>query len=131
METLEKTLIIPARQRPVCSKNILNNVPVRRNAIAMNKNFTFTGSVTKNPFRYQPFKLRPFRIFRGCHPNVNVDAAENCRLDITTIKAMNVQDDVPSIPIDNFKDQFVLWFDLVSMQDATENCPYWNYLENH
>ena len=34
------------------------------------------------------------------------------------------QDDIPSIPIDNFKDHYVLVFDFASMQDATENCYY-------
>ena len=33
---------------------------------------------------------------------------------------MNFQDDIPSIPIDNFKDHYVLVFDLISMQDATK-----------
>ena len=37
---------------------------------------------------------------------------------------MNFQDDIPSIPIDNFKDHYVLVFDLTSMKDATENCHY-------
>ena len=37
---------------------------------------------------------------------------------------MNFQDDIPSIPIDNFIDHYVLVFDLTSMQDATENCQY-------
>ena len=40
------------------------------------------------------------------------------------MKAMNFQDDIPSIPIDVFKDHYVLVFDLTSMQDATENCHY-------
>ena len=40
------------------------------------------------------------------------------------MKAMNFQDDIPSIPIDNFQDHYVLVFDLTSMQDATENCHY-------
>ena len=40
------------------------------------------------------------------------------------MKAMNFQDDIPSIQIDNFKDHYVLVFDLTSMQDATENCHY-------
>ena len=40
------------------------------------------------------------------------------------MKAMNFQDDIPSIPIDDFKDQYVLVFDFTSMQDATENCHY-------
>ena len=37
------------------------------------------------------------------------------------MKAMNVQDDIPSIPIDDFKDHFVLVFELTSTQNATEN----------
>ena len=37
---------------------------------------------------------------------------------------MNFQDDIPSIPIDDFKDHYVLVFDLTSMQDSTENCHY-------
>ena len=37
---------------------------------------------------------------------------------------MNFQDDIPSIPIDDSKDHYVLVFDLTSMQDATENCHY-------
>ena len=43
---------------------------------------------------------------------------------VTTMKAMNFQDDIPSIPVDNFKDHYVLVFDLTSMQDATEHCDY-------
>ena len=38
--------------------------------------------------------------------------------------AMSFQDDIPSIPIDNFNDHYVLVLDLTSMQDATENCHY-------
>ena len=40
------------------------------------------------------------------------------------MKAMNDQDDTPSIPIDDFKDPYVLVFDLTSMQDATAICHY-------
>ena len=40
------------------------------------------------------------------------------------MKAMKIQEDIPSIPIDNFKDHYVLVFDLTSMQDATESCHY-------
>ena len=34
---------------------------------------------------------------------------------------MNLQDDIISTSIDNFKDHYVLVFDLISMQEATEN----------
>ena len=40
------------------------------------------------------------------------------------MKARNFQDDNPSIPVDTFKDHYVLVFDLTSMQDATEHCHY-------
>ena len=91
----------------------------------MNTNSAFIGSYTVNPFWYQQFDLRrQIRILRGCQPIVDFDAADNCRFYVTTLKAMNFQDDIPSITIDNFKDHYVLVLDLTSMQDATENCYY-------
>ena len=116
LETLVKTFIIPARQNQFIHENNFNKAPVRRTAIAMNANSAFTGSHTENPFWYQQFDLRQFRILRRGQPSVDFDAADNCRLYVTTMKAMNFQDDMPSIPIDNFKDHYVLVFDLTSMQ---------------
>ena len=124
LETLAKTFIIPARQSQFIQENIFNNAPIRRIAIAMNTNSAFTGSFTENPFWYQQFDLRQIRILRGGQPIVDFDTADNCRLYVTTMKAMNFQDDIPSITIDDFKDHYVLVFDLTSMQDATENCHY-------
>ena len=40
------------------------------------------------------------------------------------MKGMNFQDDISSIPNDNFKEHYVLVFVLTSMQDATENFYY-------
>ena len=122
LETLAKTFIIPARQNQFLQENIFNNAPVRRTAIAMNTNSAFSGSYTENPFWYQQFDLRQIRILRGGQPIVDFDAADNCRLYVTTMKAMNFQDGIPSILIDKFKDHYVLVFDLISMQDATANC---------
>ena len=124
LETLAKTFIIPAIQSQLIQENIFNNAPVRRIAIAMNTNSSFTGSYTENPFWYQQIQLRQITILRGGQPIVDFDAADNCRLYVTTMKAMNFQDDIPSIPIDNFKDHYVLVFDLTSIQDATENRHY-------
>ena len=90
----------------------------------MNTNSVFTGSFTENPFWYHQFDLRQIRILRGGQPIVYFDTADNGRLYVTTMKAMNLQDDIPSIPIDDFKDHYVLVIDLTSMQDATENCHY-------
>ena len=124
LETLAKTFIIPARKNQFIQENIFNNAPIRRIAIAMNTNSAFTGFCTENPFWYQQFDLRQIRILRGGQPIVDFDTVDNCRLYVTTMKAMNFQDDFPSTPIDDFKDHYVLVFDLTSMQDATENCHY-------
>ena len=120
LETLAKTFINAARQNKFIQENIFSNSPIRRIAIAMNTNSAFTGSYTENPFWSHQFELRQIRILRGGQPIVDFDAADNCRLYVTTMKAMNFRDDIPSIPIDNFKEHYVLVFDLTSMQDATE-----------
>ena len=124
LETLAKIFFIPARQNQFIQENVFNNAPVRRIAIAMNTNSAITGSSTENPFWYQQFSLRRIRLLGGGQPIVDLDAADNCRFYVTTMKAMNFQDDIPSIPIDNFKDHYVLVFDLTSMQDAIKNCHY-------
>ena len=124
LETLAKTFIIPVTQNQFIQENIFNNAPVRRIAIAMTTNSAFTGPYTKNPFWCQQFELRQIRIRRRRQPIVDFDAVDNCRLYVTTMKAMKFQDDIPLIPIDNFKDHYVLVFDLTSMQDAIENCYY-------
>ena len=99
LETLAKTFIIPARQNQFLQENIFRNAPVRRIAIAMNTNSAFTGSYTENPFWYQQFDLRQIRILRGGQPIVDFDAADNCRQYVTTMKALNFQDDNPSIQL--------------------------------
>ena len=124
LETLAKRFIIPARLNQFIQETIFNNAPVRRIAIAMNTNSAFTGSYTENTFWYQQFELRQIGKHRRGQPIVDFDPADNCCLYVTTMKAMNFQDDIPSIPIDNFKDHYVLVFCLTSMQDATENRNY-------
>ena len=124
METLAKTFITPARQNQFIQENIFNNAPIHRIAIAMSSNSAFPGSFAENPFWYRQFDLRDIRILRGGQPIVHHDTTDNCRLYVTTMEAMNFQDEISSIPVDNFKEHYVLVFDLASMQDATEQCHY-------
>ena len=124
METLAKTFIVPARRNHFIQEKIFNNEPIRRKTIAMNSNSAFTGSFAENPFWYQQFNLGGIRILRGGQLIVHHDTIDSCRLYDTTLKAMNSQDDIPSIPVDNFKDHYVLVFDLTSNQDATVHCHY-------
>ena len=42
------------------------------------------------------------------------------------MKVVKFGGDIPSIPIDNFKDHCMLIFDITSMQDSTE---HWHYPE--
>ena len=91
-----------ARKNQIIQKNIFNFAPARRNAIAMKTNPDILVSYTENSFRYQPFNLRQSRIIRGCQRTVVFDAANNC-LNVTTMKSMNFQDDIPSTPLDEFR----------------------------
>ena len=123
MDTLPKASFVPDRQNQSIQEIFLNKVPVRRIVIAMNTNSAFTGSHNENLFWDQKIVLRQFRIFRGGNSIVNFDASDKCCLPVTTMKAMNFQDDITSIPIDNFQDHYVLVFDLNSIQDDTEKIP--------
>ena len=131
LETLAKTFIIPARQNQFIQENIFNNAPIRRVAIAMNTNSALTGSFTESPFWYQQIDLRQMRILRWGQPNVDFDTADKCRLNVTTMKAMNFQDDISSIRIDDFKDHYELVFDLTSMQELLKIVTILSWLENH
>ena len=82
------------------------------------------GSYTGIPFWYQQFDLRQSRKLKDGQKILDFDVAGNCRLYATTMKELNFQDDIPSTPIDNFEDHYVLVFDLTSIEDATENCHY-------
>ena len=129
LETLAKTFIIPATQNQCIQENIFSNAHIRRVVTAMNTNSASTGSFFENPFWYQQFDLRQIRILKGGQPFVFSDTADNCRLYVTTMRAMKLEDDIPSIPIDDLKDYYVLVFDLTSMQDATEKCHYLEIVE--
>ena len=113
-----------ARQSQFIQENIFNNAPICRIAIAINSNSAFTGSFAENLFWYQQFNLRNIIKLRGGQSAVQHDTTDNCCLYVTTLKAVNFQEDIPSIPVDNFKDHYVLVFDLTSVQDATEHCHY-------
>ena len=114
----------PARKNQFIQENVFNNAPVCRIAIALKAYSAFTGSHTENTFRFQQIDLTQFPTLREAQPTVVFNAADNCRLFVTTKKAMKFQDDIPPIPTDMFKEYYVLGFDLTSMQDATENCHY-------
>ena len=101
-----------------------NEAQIRRVAIAMNTQSALTGSHTESPFSYHQFDFRQMRMPKNGQPFLLFDAADSCRLYVTTMKAMNFQVEIPSMLIDKFKDHYVLVFDLTSMHDATKKCSY-------
>ena len=84
-----------ARQKQLIRDNILNNAPARLIAFAMNTNSENTGSYTENPYWLQQFILRHIKILREFQPNVDFEAAGNCRLYVTAMEVMNFQDISP------------------------------------
>ena len=124
LEILAKRFIIPARQNQFIQENILNNAPIRRVAIAMTQTLPSLGLFQKTHSGINNLISDKLEYSEGGQPIFDFDTADNCRLYVTNMKAMNFQDDIPSIPLDDFEDHYVLVFDLTSMQDATENCHY-------
>ena len=55
---------------------------------------------------------------------VDFDDHDKFFLCVTTIKAMDFRDGNPPIANDNFKDNYQLVFELISMEDVTEKCHY-------
>ena len=97
----------------------------------MNTNSAITGPYTESPLWYQQIDLKQIKKLRRGQPIVDFDAADNGRLCVTTMEALNFQDAIRSIRIDNRKDHYVLVFDLTSMQDATKIVISQNQLKNH
>ena len=90
----------------------------------MNTNSAFTGHFQENPFHYQKFGLRKFRIVRGGRAIVSLDTTNDCRAYVTTMKAMNFNEEIPALPNHQFQNHYILVFDLTSLQDAGENIHY-------
>ena len=87
----------------------------------MNTNSAFTGHFQENPFHYQKFGLRELRIVRGSRAIVSVDTTNDCRAYVTTMKAMNFNEEIPALPNNLFQNHL---YHLTSLQDARENIHY-------
>ena len=124
METIARTFTFPSGQNQFIQEIVFNNAPIRTIAIAMNTNSAFTGHFQENPFHYQQFGLRELRIVRRDRAIVSVDTTNDCRAYVTTMKAMNFNEEIPALPNDLFQNHYVLVFDLTSLQDARKNIHY-------
>ena len=124
METIARTFIFPSRQNQFIQENIFNNAPIRRIAVAMNTNSAFAGSFHENFFNYQQFHLRELRVIRGGRAIISLDTTSTCLPYVTTMIAMQFNEDFPALPIEDFQNHYILVFDLTSLQDAAEQLHY-------
>ena len=80
--------------------------------------FAVTRSYIEKPFWYQQFDPKQVKKLRGAQTSADFDAVDTYCLSVTTMKAMNFEDDIPSNPCDSIKHHYLLVLDLISIQDA-------------
>ena len=68
----------------------------------MNTNSAVAGSFYENPFNYQHFHLRELRIIRGARAIIPLDTISPCRPYVTSMKAMQFNEDFPALPMEDF-----------------------------
>ena len=119
METKARTFIIPSRQNQFNQENVFNEAPISRIAVAMDTSLAVAGSFHENPFNYQQFHLRELRIVRGGRAIISLDTTSTCPY-VTTMKAMQFNEDFPALFMEDFQNHYILVFELTSLQDAAE-----------
>ena len=65
----------------------------------MNTNSAVAGSFHENSFNYQQFHLRELRTIRGGRAIISFDTTSSCRPFVTTMKAMQFNEDFPALPL--------------------------------
>ena len=58
MEKIARTVNVTSSYNQFIQENLFSNAPIRRIAIALNRNSAFTGNFQESPFHYQKFGLR-------------------------------------------------------------------------
>ena len=90
----------------------------------MNTNSAVAGSFHENPSNYQQFYLRELRVIRGGRANISLDTIFPCHPYVTTMKAMQFNEDFSALLTEDFQNHSILVFDLTSLQDAAEQLHY-------
>ena len=122
--TIARTFIIPSRQNQFIQENVFNDAPIRRIAEAMNTNSAAAGSFREIFFNYEQFHLRELRIIRGGRAIISLDTTSPCRPYVTTMKALQFNEDFPALLMEDFQNHYIVVFDLTSLQDAAEHLHY-------
>ena len=125
METIACKFTIPSGQREFIQEMFLKRIPIRGMAITMKTYSALTGHLLENLFNYQKFGLRGDRFICGGRAIISIDTTNDCRAYVTTMKSMNLNEEIHALSNHHFQNQYVLVLDLTSFQDTGENihCP--------
>ena len=124
LETLAKTFIIPVKKIFLFRKHFWTFLQIVALPLQLLQTLHSLDRLLKIHSSINISILDKLEYSRGGQPIVDYDANDNCHFYISKMKAMNFEDDIRSIPVDNSKDHYVLLFDLTSKHAATENCQY-------
>lgn len=121
-----KTFIIPAGQSTFVKENIFNNRPIRSLAIAMNTNESFTGKLHLNPFHYQTFGLERIVLYRNGTVLFDNSLKDGgiVQLYSNTLRNLHFDHNSPGIALKEYKDHFVIVYDLTSTQQSNSQVYY-------
>ena len=123
-EVKSKTFIIQSGQNQLIRENIFNNEPIRRIALAMNANADFTGSLGTNHFHFRKYGLKELRIICGGLPILSLNTKDDVVPYFHTLKSLNFEQDGPGISLAQFRNHYILVFDLTSTLQADADLYY-------
>ena len=125
-ETEAKTFIVPSGQNSFVKENIFNNRPIRSLAIAMNTNESFNGKLMTSPFHYRDFGLQRLILYRNGNAIYNISMKEGGHVQLyhNTLKSLHFYHDGPNVPLEQYKNHFVMVSDLTSTQQSNDQVYY-------
>ena len=68
--------------------------------------------------------MRELRIILGGRAIISSDTTTPCRPLVTTLKALQFNEDFPALPMEDFPNHYIPVFDLTSLQDVAEQLHY-------
>ena len=122
METIARTFIIPFRQNLFGKESIFINSPIRRIAVAKNTKSAVTGSFHENHLNDQQFHLRELKVIRGGRAIVSLDTTSPCRPYVTTLRAMQLNEDFPARPMEVLQITIFVFLLLLQCRMQLNNC---------
>ena len=125
-DTIAKTFIIPAGQSTFVRENVLDNKPIRSLAIAFNTNEAFRGNKRLNPFHYQTFGLQRIVVYRNGQALFDNSLRDGGLVQLyhNTVRNLHYKHDGPGIGLRNYKDHFVVVYDLTSTAESNNEIYY-------